>query len=85
MNSKRKKICKICGLTDGHTLINCPYKCSFCGNSVQRCDCLNSSLASGVMAFETPEKDCRIERCDESDPFMLAPSTSKRKAKDDDR
>jgi len=36
------------------------------------------------MTSETPEKDCRIERCDESDPLTLAPSTSKRKAKDDD-
>ena len=73
----------ICGLMDGHTLINCPYKCTFCGDSVQQCDCLNSSLASGVMASETPEKDCR-EQGDDSHPLTQAPSTSKKKAKGDD-
>ena len=74
----------ICGLTDGHILINCPYKCTFCGDSVQRCDCLNSSLTSGVMASETPEKDCRKQGGDDSHPLKPGPSTSKRKAKDDD-
>lgn len=69
MTSTRKKTCMICGLTDGHTLINCPYKCGFCGSSSKDCDCINSSLAEKVMDSETPEKDN---------------STSKRKANDED-
>ena len=60
----------ICGLTDGHTLINCPYICDFCGSCNKDCDCINSSLADKVMMdSETPEKNN---------------STSKRKADDED-
>ena len=46
----------VCGLSDGHTLINCPNRCEFCGKEVNRCDCLNNSTVSGVLASETPEK-----------------------------
>ena len=69
MTSARKKTCMICGLTDGHTLINCPYKCVFCGNCNKDCDCINSSLADKVLDSETPEKNN---------------STSKRKVDDED-
>ena len=65
--STRKKTCMICGLTDGHTLITCPYKCGFCGSCNKSCDCINSSLADKVMDSETPVKS----------------STSKRKADDE--
>lgn len=59
----------ICGLMDGHTLIDCPYKCHFCAGCSNDCNCINSSLADIVMDSETPEK---------------SKSTSKRKANDED-
>ena len=46
----------VCGLSDGHTLIDCPNRCEFCGEAVNRCDCLNNSIVSGVLASETPGK-----------------------------
>lgn len=70
MAESRKKKCRICGLADGHTLINCPNKCKFCGDSITRCNCLDSSLVRGVMDSETPEKKSAD----------MMPSTSKRKA-----
>ena len=66
----RVKKCMICGLSDGHTLIDCPYRCHFCGESVNVCDCVNSSLVDGVLASETPDKMSKV---------------SKRKADTDDR
>lgn len=45
----------VCGLTDDHTLIDCPFKCDFCGDSVKECGCLNSSLVRGVVASEPDE------------------------------
>lgn len=56
MGDTRLRKCMVCGLSDGHTLINCPNKCTFCGEAVNRCACLNNSLVSGVLASETPEK-----------------------------
>lgn len=46
-SSSRKKTCKICGLSDGHTLIDCPFKCTFCGKSVKSCACHDSSPFGG--------------------------------------
>ena len=46
----------VCGLSDGHTLIDCPNRCEFCGEAVNSCDCLNNSIVGGVLASETPEK-----------------------------
>ena len=46
----------VCGLTDGHTLIDCPNKFGFCGDSITRCQCLDSSLVRGVMDSETTRK-----------------------------
>ena len=57
MTSTRKKMCMISGLTNGHTLIGCPYKCGFCGSSSKDCNCINSSLAAKVMDSETPERN----------------------------
>jgi len=70
MAASRKKNCRICGLSDGHTLINCPNKCSFCGDLITRCQCLDSSVVRGVLDTETPEKKSADK----------APSTSKRNA-----
>lgn len=47
-NNSRKRTCMICGLSDGHTLINCPYKCTFCGESVKSCACQDSSLVEDI-------------------------------------
>ena len=60
--SGRQKTCMICGLRDGHTLIDCPYRCEFCGNSVNICECRDSSLVSGLLDSETPVKDGRKKR-----------------------
>ena len=46
----------VCGLSDGHMLIDCLNRCEFCGEAVNSCDCLNNSIVSGVLASETPEK-----------------------------
>ena len=67
--NNQKKTCIICGMTDGHTLINCPYKCGFCESCSKDCDCINFSLADKVMDSEASEKKN---------------ATSKRKANDDD-
>lgn len=49
----------ICSLSDGHTLMGCPYRCQFCGVSVNNCECHDSSIVSSVLALETPEKEGR--------------------------
>lgn len=56
------KKCMICGLFDGHTLIDCPYRCHFCGELVKVCDCGNSSLFDGVLASETPDKMNKVSK-----------------------
>ena len=55
MAATRIKTCMVCGLTDGHTLIDCPLKCDFCENSVKSCGCFDSSLVGAVVASENPE------------------------------
>ena len=45
----------VCGLTNGHTLIDCPFKCDFCGEWVKQCGCLDSSLVREVVASEADE------------------------------
>lgn len=47
------------GLSDGHTLTDCPYRCEFCGNLVNICECPDSSLVSGLLDSENPVKDGR--------------------------
>lgn len=47
-SNSRKRTCKICGLSDGHTLIDCPFKCTFCGKSVKSCICQDSSLVEEI-------------------------------------
>ena len=56
MAEVRKKKCRICGLADGHTLMHCPNGCGFCGDSITRCLCLDSSLVRGVIDSETSGK-----------------------------
>ena len=56
MAESRTKKCRMCGLADGHTLINCPNKCMFCVDFIMHCQWLDSSLVRGVMDSETPEK-----------------------------
>ena len=56
MGDTRLRKCMVCGLSDGHTLIDCPNRCEFCGQAVDRCDCINNSIVSGVLASETPEE-----------------------------
>ena len=56
MGDTRSRKCMVCGLSDGHMLIDCPNRCEFCGEAVNRCDCPNNSIVSGVLASETPEK-----------------------------
>lgn len=74
MAESRKKKCRLCGLADGHTLINCPNRCGFCGDSITRCLCQDSSLVRGVMDSETPKKKS----------VNKMPSTSKRNAEPGD-
>ena len=47
-STSRKRTCKICGLSDGHTLIDCPFKCTFCGKSIKSCACQDSSLVEEI-------------------------------------
>ena len=58
----RLRRCMICGLSDGHTLIDCPYKCKFCAESVQVCNRANSSLVDSILDAETPEKDMKMSK-----------------------
>ena len=60
MASRRGKKCMVCGLS--HTLIDCPYQCDFCGESVNVCNCVNSSLVDGVLASETPDKMAKVSK-----------------------
>ena len=46
----------VCGLSDRHTLIDCPNRCEFCGQAITLCDCINNSMVSGVVESEKPEK-----------------------------
>lgn len=62
MAAGRVKKCMVCGLSDGHTLIDCPYRCDFCGESVNVCNCVNSSLVDGVLASETPDKMAKVSK-----------------------
>ena len=50
----------VCGF-DSHTLIDYPNRCRFCGDAIDTCECINSSLVSGVMAFETPPEKERTK------------------------
>ena len=43
-------------------LIDCPFRCNFCGESVNVCNCVNSSLVDVVLASETPEKECKVSK-----------------------
>ena len=44
-------------------LIDCPFRCNFCGESVNVCNCINSSLVDVVSAFEIPaEKECKVSK-----------------------
>ena len=56
MGDTRSRKCMVCGLSDGHTLIDCPHRYEFCGKAVNSCDCFNNTIVSGVLASETPEK-----------------------------
>lgn len=47
-STSRRRTCKICGLSDGHTLIDCPFKCTFCGKSAKSCACQDSSLVEEI-------------------------------------
>ena len=64
------KKCRICGLANGYALIDCPNRCGFCGDSITRCQFLDSSLVRGVMNSEPPERKSADK----------TPSTSKRSA-----
>lgn len=74
MAGKLKK-CMVCGLSDGHTLIDCPFRCNFCGESVNVCDCVNSSLIGKILDSETPDKSDKDKMC----------KISKRRANTDER
>ena len=44
-------------------LIDCPFRCNFCGESVNVCNCINSSLVDVVLAFEIPaEKEFKVSK-----------------------
>ena len=44
-------------------LIDCPFRCNFCGESVNVCNCINSSLVDVVLAFEIPAaKECKVSK-----------------------
>ena len=44
-------------------LIDCPFRCNFCGGSVNVCNCINSSLVDVVLAFEIPaEKEWKVSK-----------------------
>lgn len=62
MAAGRVKKCMVCGLSIGHTLIDYPYQCDFCGESVNVCNCVNSSLIDGVFASETPDKMAKVSK-----------------------
>ena len=51
-STSRKRTCTICGLSDGHTLIDCPFKCTFCGKSVKSCVCQDSSLVEEIRSSD---------------------------------
>ena len=84
----RKKTCVVCGLTDGHTLIDCPFKCDFCGQSVKQCGCLDSSLVRGVVASEADEEPGSSHDDTEGEEQPLAkavPSSSRANVSVEDR
>ena len=43
--------------------IDCTFRCNFCGESVNVCNCINSSLVDVVLALEIPaEKECKVSK-----------------------
>ncbi|PFX31731.1 hypothetical protein AWC38_SpisGene3422 [Stylophora pistillata] len=80
----RQKTCMICGLSDGHTLMDCPYRCEFCGVSVKNCECHDSSIVSSVLALETPEKEGTRTETSTSTPAPPQAAREKRKGSTDD-
>ena len=80
----RQKTCMICGLWDGHTLMDCPYRCEFCGVSVKNCECHDASIVSSVLALETPEKEDRRTETSTSTPAPPQAAREKRKGSTDD-
>ena len=80
----RQKTCMICGSSDGHTLMDCPYRCEFCGVSVKNCECHDSSIVSSVLALETPEKEGRRTETSTSTPAPPQAAREKRKGSTDD-
>ena len=43
-------------------LIDCPFRCNFCGESVNVCNCINSSLVDVVLAFEIPAEEFKVSK-----------------------
>lgn len=69
----------VCGLTDGHTLIDCPFKCDFCGESVKQCGCLDSSLVRGVVASEADKvQGSSHDDSEEQKPLVTSVPTSQK-------
>ncbi|KAJ7386062.1 hypothetical protein OS493_012396 [Desmophyllum pertusum] len=64
MSDARQKTCMICGI-HGHTLIDCPYRCNFCGESSEACHCLDSSLVKRVIEAETKQTRTKGNRTSE--------------------
>ena len=49
--ASRNKTCTLCS-EEGHSLIDCPNMCNFCGDLWSQCDCNNSSLVETVKQLE---------------------------------
>ena len=75
-STSRKRTCKICGLSDGHTLIDCPFKCTFCGKSVKSCACQDSSLVEEIRTSD------ELPLCQEDGPSASQPSAKKENKKE---
>ena len=82
--ASQTKTCMICGLSDGHTLMDCPYRCEFCGVSVNYCECHDSSIVNSVLALETPEKADRSTETSTSKPAPPQAAREKRKGSNDE-
>lgn len=62
MVGKLKK-CMVCGLLDGYILINCLFRCNFCGELVNVCDCVNFSFVGKILDLEIFDKFDKDKMC----------------------